>query len=123
MGLDEAVIAPAEAQYRAGAKQEFPVQRLCKVQGVSQSGYFAWRDRPASRRQQEDIVLLAHVRSAFAISIGTYGSPRMTCELRARRLPARTARLMWENGLTARQKRSFKRATDDFAPEPSEDRS
>jgi putative transposase len=123
MGPDEPAIVPAEARSRAGAKQEFPVQRLCKVQGVSQSSYFAWRDRPVRRRQQEDIVLLAHVRSAFAISIGTYGSPRMTCELRARRPPARTARLMRENGLTARQKRRFKRATDDFAPEPSEDRS
>ena len=36
------------------AKKEFPVQRLCKVLGVSQSGYFAWKDRPACRRQNED---------------------------------------------------------------------
>ena len=33
------------------AKEDFPVQRACKVLGVSQSGYFAWRDRPACRRQ------------------------------------------------------------------------
>ena len=64
------------------AKAEFPVGRLCKVLGVSQSGYFAWKDRPASRRQREDMLLLAHVRSAFSLSNGTYGSPRMTCELR-----------------------------------------
>ena len=64
------------------AKKEFPVQRLCKVLGVSQSGFFAWKNRPASRRQREDMVLLAHVRSAFALSNGTYGSPRMTHELR-----------------------------------------
>ena len=50
------------------AKKEFPVQRLCKVLGVSQSGYFAWKDRPACRRQNEDMVLLAHIRSAFALS-------------------------------------------------------
>ena len=59
------------------AKKEFPVQRLCKVLGVSQSGYFAWRGRPASRRQRDDLVLLAHVRSSFALSNETYGSPRM----------------------------------------------
>ena len=41
------------------AKKEFPVQRLCKVLGVSQSGYFARKDRPACRRQHEDMVLLA----------------------------------------------------------------
>jgi hypothetical protein len=33
-----------------GAKAEFPVHRLCRVLGVSQSGYFAWRSRPACRR-------------------------------------------------------------------------
>jgi putative transposase len=64
------------------AKKEFPVQRLGKVLGVSQSGYFAWKDRPACRRQNEDMVLLAHIRSAFALSNATYGSPRMTRELR-----------------------------------------
>jgi putative transposase len=34
------------------AKNEFPVHRLCGVLGVSQSGYFAWKDRPGSRRQR-----------------------------------------------------------------------
>ena len=84
------------------AKKEFPVQRLCKVLGVSPSGYFAWKSRPACRRQREDLVLLAHVRSAFALSNGTYGSPRMTHELRGQGLEAgrrRVARLMRENGL------------------------
>ena len=52
------------------AKKEFPVQRLCKVLEVSPSGSFAWRDRLACRRQREDLVLLAHVRSAFALSSG-----------------------------------------------------
>jgi putative transposase len=64
-----------------GAKAEFPVHRVCRVLGVSQSGYFDWRGRPACRRQRDDMVLLAHVRSAFALSNGTYGSPRMTREL------------------------------------------
>jgi len=63
------------------AKEEFPVQRLCKVLEVSQSGSFAWKSRPASRRQREDLVLLAPVRLAFQLSNGTSGSPRMTREL------------------------------------------
>ena len=101
------------------AKEQFPVQRLCSVLGVSQSGYFAWKDRPACRRQRDDLVLLAHARSAFALSNGAYGSPRMTRELQeltahwgfaiGRR---RTARLMRENDIKARQKRRFKRTTD-----------
>ena len=97
------------------AKEEFPVQRLCEVLGVSQSGYFAWRGRPACRRQREDMVLLAHLRSAFALSNSTYGSPRMTRELQDDGLKVgrrRTARLMRENGLRARQERRFKCTTD-----------
>ena len=98
-----------------GAKAQFPVHRLCRVLGVSQSGYFAWRGRPACRRQRDDMVLLAHVRSAFALSNTTYGSPRMTRELQDAGLVVgrrRIARLMRDNGLRARQKRRFKRTTD-----------
>jgi putative transposase len=97
------------------AKKEFPVQRLCTVLDVSPSGYFAWRSRPASCRQREDLVLLAHIRASFALSRGTYGSPRMTRELQDEGFRVgrrRTARLMRENGLNARQKRRFKRTTD-----------
>jgi putative transposase len=103
------------------AKAEFPVHRLCQVLGVSQSGYFAWKGRPPCRRQHEDMVLLAHVRSAFALSNGTYGSPRMTRELQDSGLAVgrrRTASLMRENGLRARQKRRFKRATDSHHARP-----
>ena len=63
------------------AKKAFPVQRLCKILGVSQSGSFAWKGRPACQRQREDLVLLAHVRSAFALSNKTCASPRTTREL------------------------------------------
>jgi putative transposase len=97
------------------AKENFPVTRLCQVLEVSQSGYFAWRSRSACPRQREDLVLLAHIRSAFTLSHETYGSPRMTRELQEEGLTVgrrRTARLMRENGLKARQKRRFKRTTD-----------
>jgi len=55
-------------------KSAFSVQRFCDVLGVSQSGYFAWRSRPTCRRQRDAMVLLAHVRSSFALSNGTYES-------------------------------------------------
>ena len=63
------------------AKKDFPVDRLCTTLGVSPSGYFVWGRRPACRRQRDDMIMLAHVRSSFALSNGTYGSPRMTREL------------------------------------------
>ena len=62
-------------------KVEFPVARLCEVLAVSQSGYFAWKNRPASERQCKDMVLLAHIRERFRLSRETYGSPRMHADL------------------------------------------
>nr|WP_245885159.1 IS3 family transposase [Defluviimonas denitrificans] len=96
-------------------KASFPIHRMCRVLEVSQSGFFAWRDRPACQRQRQDMVHLAHIRTVFALSNGTYGSPRMHRDLidEGHQIGRhRTARLMRENGLVARQKRRFKRTTD-----------
>src|ERR1700683_1992442 len=90
------------------AKKEFPVQRLCKVLGVSQSGYFAWKDRPPCRRQNEDMELLAVLRTDFPPANAPHASPRMTRELLDDGINIgrhRVARLMRENVLKARQKR------------------
>lgn len=87
-------------------KAEFPISRMCKLLGVSASGFDAWKDRPACQRQGQDMVLLAHIRSAFKLSNGTCGSPRMTRKLRDNGHPVgrrRTARLMRENDLVARR--------------------
>lgn len=97
------------------AKKEFPVHRLCNVLGVSESGYFAWKGRPASRRKNEDMVLLAHIRAQFSTSNETYGAPRMHVELKEDGLAVgrhRVARLMRDNGLKALQKRRYKKTTD-----------
>ncbi|RGP35387.1 hypothetical protein D1012_20075 [Pseudotabrizicola alkalilacus] len=96
-------------------KASFPISQMCRVLGVSQSGFFAWQERPACRRQQQDMVYLTHNRTAFALSNGTYGSPRMHRDLvdEGHEIGRhRTARLMRENQLIARQKRRFKRTTD-----------
>ena len=96
-------------------KAVFPVRTMCRILDVSESGFFAWKGRPASQRQRDDMIYLAHIRTAFELSNGTYGSPRMHRELVDEGLPIgrrRTARLMRDNGLAARQKRRFKRTTD-----------
>lgn len=97
------------------AKKQFPVHRLCDVLCVSESGYFAWKQRGPSRRQLDDMVLLAHIRSQFKLSHETYGSPRMHVELCEDGVPVgrhRVARLMRDNGLKALQKRRYKKTTD-----------
>ena len=96
-------------------RAEVPIETACAVLDVSVSGFYAWKRRPASARQSDDMVMLAHIRSEFATSNETYGSPRMHAELKEGGLAMglhRVARLMSENGLKARQKTRFKKTTD-----------
>ncbi|ANG99105.1 transposase [Brucella pseudogrignonensis] len=102
-------------------KAHMSLSRLCTFAGVSISGYYAWKHRLPSRRQLDDMIILAHIRNQFALSRETYGSPRMHVELNEEGIRAgrhRTARLMRENGLKARQKTRFKRTTDSNHGEP-----
>jgi hypothetical protein len=67
------------------------------------------------RRQQQDMVHLAHIRTAFALSSGTCGSPRMQRDLAddGHQIGRhRAARLMRENQLIEHQERRFNRTTD-----------
>lgn len=50
---------------------------MCRVLGVSTSGYYAWLKRPPSKRAQEDERLTKRIRSIHARSNGTYGAPRI----------------------------------------------
>ena len=115
-------------------KAGYPVRVLCRVLEVSPSGYYAWVDRPASARTRSDAQLAVEIAGAHSRSRGTYGSPRVHAELRARGIKVgkkRVARLMRTKGIAARRKRRFRRTTDsnhtspiapnvvarDFAPE------
>ncbi len=105
-----------------GAKKaDLCLARTCGLFGESTSGYYAWKGCNPSRRQLDDMVLLAHIRSQFRLSHETYGSPRMTVELREDGIAVgrhRVARLMRENGLNAVQRRRFKKTTDSADDDP-----
>ena len=69
------------------AHQAFhPVAGLCRVLGVSPSGYFAWRKRPLSARARADVEFAAEIEAIHRESRGTYGVPRIHAELAARGL-------------------------------------
>ena len=61
----------------AAHEKEISVKRICRVLGVGRSGYYAWKRRPVSQREQANAELLAKIREAFEISRHTYGSVRI----------------------------------------------
>lgn len=86
-------------------RREFRVDLMCRVLGVSRSGYYAHRRRPPSARKMANDVLLGHVQSVFQESGCTYGSPRVYHELRKRAFVCsekRVAGLMREGGMRAK---------------------
>jgi transposase InsO family protein len=78
---------------------------MCRLYGVSASGYYAWRERDPSERSKRDAVLVEKIRHEYAVSRETYGSPRVHEALRregeqvGRR---RVERLMREYGIRGR---------------------
>lgn len=98
-------------------KALYPITVLCRVLGVSRSGYHAWCKPPQAARVRSDAHLAAQVAAVHKRSRKAYGSPRVHVhpELRARGTRVgekRVARLMRENGLEARRKRRFRETTD-----------
>ena len=62
-------------------RAEYGVGRLCRVLGVSRSGYYAWSKRDPSERALEDQELSERIVAIHKRSRGTYGVPRIQAEL------------------------------------------
>lgn len=96
-------------------KAAHPVVTLCRVLGVSPSGYYAWRQRPPSRRAQADAALAERIRQIHQASGGTYGAPRVHAELvlghGIRCARKRVARLMRQMGLVGVHRRRLRGVT------------
>ena len=105
-------------------KAVFPVTCMCRVLGVSPSGFWAWSKRPPSARARSDAALTATIREIHRESRGVYGVPRVHAELRfsgTRCSRKRVARLMRSAGLEGVHRRRFVRTTvrdRDTAPAP-----
>jgi putative transposase len=114
--------------YRLVAAEEanHPISRLCRVLGVSRSGFYAWRSRPPSARAAADAALTETIRRVHATSRGTYGAPRVHAELAdvhgVRCGRKRVARLMRTAGLAGCHRRRAPRTTRrDRAAAPAPD--
>ena len=86
----------------------WPVAQMCETLGVSRSGFYAWLDRPRSRRAQADEVLGAQIRQSFLGSDRTYGARRVWHDVLALGTRCglhRIERLMRAQALRARPRR------------------
>lgn len=98
---------------------------MCRVLGVSTSGYCGWRSRPPSPRSLADEVMVEQIRDVHAQSRQTYGYRRVTAELVNGQGESvgrhRLARLMRLAGLQGVTRRRFCRTTrrdDNARPAP-----
>jgi putative transposase len=109
------------------AADRIPIAVACRVLGVSTSGFYGWRDRPASARSVADQALSRTIREIHQMSRGSYGSPRVHAELRlaagVRCGRKRVERLMRAHGLQGVYRRRGRGCTRrDPAAQPSADR-
>jgi putative transposase len=106
-------------------KAQHTVVTLCRMLGVSPSGYWAWRKRGPSARAQGDAQLTERIVAIHQASRGTYGAPRIHAELATAGMPCgrkRVARLMRQAGLQGcHRRRAFSTTRRDPAAEPAPD--
>jgi len=82
---------------------------MCRLLGVSTSGYYAWQKRPCSARARTDASLSARIATIHERSRGTYGAPRIYAELKdegvriGRKRVARLLRAAGLRGVSRRQ--------------------
>lgn len=96
-------------------QREYPVGKMCKVFKISKQSYYRSRNYIFSERESENRALLVEIRKIHSQSKATYGSPRITTELKARGFDVsrqRVARLMNREGIRAIQKKKFVITTD-----------
>ena len=91
------------------------MRTLCRVLGLSPSGYYAWLGREPSARARRDAQLTERIKEIWGGNYEVYGRPRIHAELReeGKRIGAkRVGRLMREAGIAgASRRRSTKTTT------------
>ena len=93
----------------------YPVRVMCRLLEVSASGFYAWDERPLSKRALQDIALTVKIHAIHRLSRECYGVPRIHAELAQEHGihvgRKRVARLMSAAGLRGVSRRRFVRTT------------
>ena len=95
---------------------DYPVQLCCRVLAVSRAGYYAWKKRPVSPRQQRQETLAVQIRAVHERNRKVYGSPRVYQVLKAQgeKVCENTvAKVMKKRQIRGKTKRKFVPRTTD----------
>jgi len=98
-----------------GLRLKYPLPLMRRIMSVSASGYYAWLDRPLSKRAREEMRLEVEIRAAHKRTRQTYGSERLQHDLAEHGIRVgicRIKRIRRKLGLRCKQKRKFKATTD-----------
>ena len=88
---------------------DFPVRTMCRVLGLSASGFYAWRERAPSQHSITNAVMTERIRQIHKDSYESYGMPRVRAELIeqgvciSRQRVARLMRLAHIRGISRRR--------------------
>jgi transposase InsO family protein len=96
-------------------QERYDVSKMAGLLGVSRSGYYAFKKRKPSKRDEEERELTDMIKHIFEDHYGRYGSPRVWEELKAlgwRVSRKRVERIMREQHLFARKRRKHINTTD-----------
>ncbi|MFC2086699.1 IS3 family transposase [Bacteroidota bacterium] len=102
-------------QFMSDHRTRFTIEMMCKVFKVKKSSYYQWLQNGSSARWHESEKLLREIMDIFEASNQTYGSPRITAELRSKgwRVSVnRVAKMMRAAGIRARKPKRFVATTD-----------
>lgn len=95
-------------------RAEFPVRTMCRVLGISPSGFYEWLSRGPSARAVADAAILERIEHYHLASRCTYGSPRILDDLADEGLRVgrkRVARLMRAAGIVGVSRRRYRGTT------------
>lgn len=99
--------------------QEYSVKRMCRVLGVTRSGYYAWQPEAAGPREVQNRILVEQIQAEYKMSRETYGSPRIQAGLQRRGFACgrhRVARLMRREGIRPQKRRHWHPITTQRQP-------
>lgn len=93
----------------------FPIEKMCKVLKVSQSGFYRWKQTIISKRNERMNLIKEKITTIYFESKQRYGSPRITIELnilgyKISRITV--AKYMNQLGLRSKLSKKFKVTTD-----------